>query len=130
MTKINNLFFLFLLSCIEYGIGNVYWNKNYTHIISMIVAMFIGLSLLFSKHFYTKESYDFFRKQTFFTSLIFLICTFINSNRNLYKIIDESFFTAFIGAFMLWISTMRYRTNGNNRDKNERINNSNGPTLA
>lgn len=130
MTKINNLFFLYLLSCIGFGVGNVYWDENYTRYIFIGVSMLIGLFMFFSKYLYTKESHDFFRKQVFFTSLISLICVFVHSNRNVYKVIDLGFYNALFGAVMLWIFTMRYRSGGNNAKGNDVIGNGNGSTLA
>ena len=88
MTKINNLFFFYTLSCIGFGVGNVYWNERYTYYIFIGVSMLIGLFIFFSKYFYTKESYEFFRKQVFFTSLIFLLSVFVRSDRNIYKVIN------------------------------------------
>jgi hypothetical protein len=129
MTKINNLFFFYLLSCIGFGVGNVYWNENYTRYIFIGVSMLIGLFMFCSKYFYTKESHDFFRKQVFFTSLISLICIFVHSNRNAYKVIDLGFYNALIGSLMLWIFTMRYRSGGNDT-KGDNTVGTGGPTLA
>ena len=67
----------------------------------------------------------------FFTSLISLICIFVHSNRNAYKVIDLGFYNALIGALMLWIFTMRYRSGGNDTREYDVVgNNGNGPTLA
>ena len=115
MTKINNLFFFYTISCIGFGVGNVYWNERYTHYIFIGVSMLIGLFIFFSKYFYTKESYEFFRKQVFFTSLIFLLSVFVRSDRNIYKVINLAIFNAYIGALMFWIFTIRYRSGGNNK---------------
>jgi len=118
MTKINNLFFFYTISCIGFGVGNVYWNERYTHYIFIGVSMLIGLFIFFSKYFYTKESYEFFRKQVFFTSLIFLLSVFVRSDRNIYKVINLAIFNAYIGALMFWIFTIRYRSGGNNKGNN------------
>ena len=93
------------------------------------VSMLIGLFMFCSKYFYTKESHDFFRKQVFFTSLISLICIFVHSNRNAYKVIDLGFYNALIGSLMLWIFTMRYRSGGNDT-KGDNTVGTGGPTLA
>jgi hypothetical protein len=130
MTKINNLFFIFLLSCIGFGIGNVYWNKDYTQIIFMGVSSLIGMLIIFSKYFYSKEAHDFFRKQVFFTSLISLLCVIVHSNRNIFKVIDLTFDNALIGALLLWIFTMKYRSNEDNKKKDNEVNTGQGPTLA
>ena len=129
MTKINNLFFFYVLSCIGLGVGDVYWDKHYAHYIFMGVSVLIGFLIFFSKYFYTKESHDFFRKQVFFTSLISLICIFVHSNRNAYKVIDLGFYNALIGSLMLWIFTMRYRSGGNDT-KGDNTVGTGGPTLA
>ncbi len=129
MTKINNLFFFYLLSCIGFGVGNVYWNERYTHYIFIAVSMLIGLFMFFSKYFYTRESYEFFRKQVFFTSLIFLFSIFVRSDKNIYKVINLAIFNAYLGAFMLWIFTIRYRSGGNNKGNNL-PKAGKGPTLA
>ena len=130
MTKINNLFFFYVLSCIGFGVGNVYWDKDYTRYIFMGISMLIGLFMFFSKYFYTKESHDFFQKQTFFTSLISLICIFVHSDRNVYKVIDLGFYNAFLGAVMLWVFTMKYRSGSNNTNGNGAVGTGCGPTLA
>jgi len=129
MTKINNLFFFYTLSCIGFGVGNVYWNERYTHYIFIGVSMLIGLFIFFSKYFYTKESYEFFRKQVFFTSLIFLLSVFVRSDRNIYKVINLAIFNAYIGALMLWIFTIKYRSGGNNKG-NDLSRTGQGTTLA
>ena len=129
MTKINNLFFFYTLSCIGFGVGNVYWNERYTYYIFIGVSMLIGLFIFFSKYFYTKESYEFFRKQVFFTSLIFLLSVFVRSDRNIYKVINLAIFNAYIGALMLWIFTIKYRSGGNNKG-NDLSRTGQGTTLA
>lgn len=129
MTKINNLFFFYTLSCIGFGVGNVYWNERYTYYIFIGVSMLIGLFIFFSKYFYTKESYEFFRKQVFFTSLIFLLSVFVRSDRNIYKVINLAIFNAYIGALMLWIFTIKYRSGGNNKG-NDLLRTGQGTTLA
>ena len=63
MTKINNLFFFYVLSCIGFGVGSVYWDKDYARYIFMGISMLIGLFMFFSKYFYTKESHDFFESR-------------------------------------------------------------------
>ena len=115
MTRINNLFFFYTLSCIGFGVGSVYWNERYTHYIFIGISMLIGLFMFFSKYFCTKESHDFFRKQVFFTSLIFLLSIFVRSDKNIYKVINLAVFNAYLGALMLWIFTIRYRSGGNNK---------------
>jgi hypothetical protein len=129
MTKINNLFFFYVLICIGFGVGNVYWNERYTHYIFIGISMLIGLFMFFSKYFYTKESYEFFRKQVFLTSLIFLFSIFVRSDSNIYKVIDLSIFNAYIGALMLWIFTIKYRSGENNKGK-DLPKTGHGPTLA
>jgi len=129
MTKINNLFFFYVLSCIGFGVGNVYWNERYTHYIFIGISMLIGLFMFFSKYFYTKESYEFFRKQVFLTSLIFLFSIFVRSDSNIYKVIDLSIFNAYIGDLMLWIFTIKYRSGENNKG-NDLPKTGHGPTLA
>ena len=129
MTRINNLFFFYTLSCIGFGVGNVYWNERYTHYIFIGISMLIGLFMFFSKYFCTKESHDFFRKQVFFTSLIFLLSIFVRSDKNIYKVINLAVFNAYLGALMLWIFTIRYRSGGNNKG-NGLSRNGQGTTLA
>jgi len=130
MTKINNLFFFYVFGCIGFGVGNVYWDKHYTHYIFMGISMLIGLFMFFSKYFYTKESHDFFWKQVFFMSLIFLLSVFVHSDRNAYKVIDLAIYNSYIGAVMLWIFTLRYRSGGNNTKRDDISRTGQGPTLA
>ena len=130
MTKINNLFFFYVLSCIGLGVGDVYWDKHYAHYIFMGVSVLIGFLIFFSKYFYTKESYEFFRKQVFFNSLISILCFFLYTNSNVYKVIDLGFYNAFLGALIFWIFTLKYRSGGNSTRGNNTIGTGNGTTLA
>ena len=81
MTKINNLFFFYVLDCIGFGVGSVYWDEKYTHYIFIGVSMLIGLFMFFSKYFYTRNLMNSFGSKVFFTSLISLICIFVRSIR-------------------------------------------------
>jgi hypothetical protein len=133
MTRINNLFFLFVLVCIGYGVGEEYWNKDYTHYIFYVLASIIGPMIMFSRSFHTKESHYFFSKQVFMTSCISLFCIFVSLESKTFKVIDSAFYLAWVGSIMFWIFSRRYslaRKEGNDKDDDQHTNIGNGPTLA
>lgn len=130
MTRINNLFFMFMLVCIGCAIAEVYWNKDYSHYVCYALTGVIGVMIIFSKSFYTFESCNFFAKQTFMTSFISLLCIFFGSESNVFKVIEATFKPAWIGATMLWIFSRKYRyVRKKEKDEDDDLHGG-GPTLA
>lgn len=111
MTKINNLFFFYLLSCIGFGVGNVYWNENYTRYIFIGVSMLIGLFMI-TMNKDTNKGNKWCKEHLLSKEIMRFLCIkILGANRNAYKVIDLGFYNALIGSLMLWIFTMRYHRN-------------------
>ena len=119
MEKINNLFFCYTILCIGFGVGNIYWNENYTNYIFVGTSSLIGLFIFFSKDFYTKEAHHFFWKQTFLLLLLSVLCMFVQSDKDAYKIIDLAISKMLLGAFIFWAFSIGYRSGGNNRKQKD-----------
>lgn len=126
MERINNLFFYYVILCIGFGIGNIYWNEDYTNYIFIGASSLIGVFIIFSKYLYTKESHEFFRSQLFSILLLSLLCMFIQSDKNVYKIIDAAVSKMLFGAFIFWAFSIGHHSDEDNRRKNEEKNDGKG----
>ena len=129
MTRINNLFFLYLLVCLGLGFGRNYWNEEYSQYLFIAISTLVVAFLVFSKKFYTAESHVFFLKQAFMTTLITILCGFVTTEARAFKAIDTAFNHAWIGALTFWFFTLFYRRNNNGkRDDRTDFNQNNGNT--
>ena len=120
MEKINNLFFCYVILCIGFGVGNVYWNEDLTNYIFVSISSLIMVFLFFSKDFYTNESHQFFWKQLLSISVLSLLCIFVQSEKNIYKIIDLAVSKMFLGAILLWIFSINYHSDKDDKEKRNR----------
>ena len=129
MTRINNLFFLYVLVCLGLGFGRAYWDENLSQYLFIGISTIIVAFLTFSKKFYTTESHVFFLKQAFVTTLISIFCAFITSESRMFKAIDIAFYHAWLGAVTFWIFTLLLRRDKNNgRDNRKNFNQNTGNT--
>ncbi len=132
MVRINNLFFIYVLVCLGFGLGRTYWNENYSQYLFIGVSTLIVGFLTFSKKFYTKESHRFFFKQAFMTTLITILCGFITSESRAFKALDIAFYHVWLGALTFWVFTIfQFRDNRDERNNQGNLNqNSGNTTLA
>ena len=131
MTRINNLFFIYVLVCLGLGVGRAYWDEEYSQYLFMVISTIVVALLVFSKKFYSKESHLYFFKQAFMTTLITILCGLITNDSRMFKAMDIAFYYAWIGSITFWFFTLFYQRNNNRNTRNDNLNQNNGgPTLA
>lgn len=110
-TRINNLFFLFVLVCILYGIGFVYWNENLSSIVFLGVTSILVFLIISSKDFYEIETYEFFRENAFIILMLNLSLFFMNKEYNpvkaAYLALNKATFGVCFFWFLLWFNQLR-----------------------
>jgi hypothetical protein len=126
-TKINNLFFSFILVCFLYGIGYVYWDESLTSTIFFIVSLVLGIMIILSKGFYNLDTYSFFRKHALIILILHLMTFFVNREDPLTKVfclaLDKAMFGSCFFWLILWFHHLRNNiNNGMNSMGNQQLN--------
>jgi len=114
--KINNLFFLFIMTCIMYGFGSVYYDEGLAASVYLIVSLVLGIMIIFSQGFYDPETYEFFRKNAFIILALHLATYFISKDEPIVLAITLTLGKAVFGVCFFWIILFFHHTrnNGNN----------------
>lgn len=116
-TKINNLYFLLILSCFLHAIGYMYWDQMISSTIFFVVSLVAGNIILFSKELNEDETREFFRKNAFIFLCLNLITFYINQEQLALKALCLAINNATFVACFFWLITWLSRI-GNNRNNN------------
>ena len=121
--RINNCYFMYILTCFLYGFGYVLWDTKLSLILYFVVASIFAILIIFSKGFYDLETYRFFRKNAFIFILMNLATAIVSNDSSMYKVFCLGVDQSATGTFLFWIILWFYHMfNGlNNLGNNQKL---------
>ena len=107
MTRINNLFALYIIACFGYGAAYIYWDKTKASYVFLAIGLVLILLLVASRYYHSKEAHEFFRKHDFRINLLSFLCLSMGMKDNLMaSALREGLYSASIFSLTIWFITI------------------------